>query len=85
MIELSMIGLFAGLLTTGSQLPQAWKVHKTKSTGDLSGLWISILFAGTLAWLYYGLLINDLPLIIWNTISIFTLGYIALHKFILIR
>jgi MtN3 and saliva related transmembrane protein len=85
MIEAALIGLFAGLLTTGSQFPQAWRVYKTKSTGDLSGLWISILFVGTIVWLYYGLVISDMPLIIWNSISIFTLGYIALYKFNIIK
>lgn len=80
-----MIGLFAGLLTTGSQFPQAYRVYKTKSTGDLSGMWISILYAGTIVWLYYGLLIQDLPLIVWNLISMFTLGYIALYKFNIIK
>jgi MtN3 and saliva related transmembrane protein len=85
MLEISIIGLVAGLLTTGSQVPQAYKVYKTKSTSDLSALWISILFIGTMVWLYYGLMINDLPLIIWNTISIFTLGYIASYKFAIIK
>jgi MtN3 and saliva related transmembrane protein len=85
MIDIAIIGLFAGLLTTGSQFPQVWKVYRTKSTGDLSGLWISILFFGTIVWLYYGLTISDMPLIIWNTISIFNLGYIALYKFSIIK
>jgi len=79
MIEL--IGLAAGMLTTGSQFPQAWKIHKTKSTGDLSCLWVSILFAGTCVWLCYGLAIKDIPLILWNGISIITLGYIVFHKY----
>jgi MtN3 and saliva related transmembrane protein len=81
MIELQIIGLFAGLLTTGSQIPQAIKVYKTKSTGDLSGIYICILLAGTVVWLCYGLFIGDLPLILWNSISIITLGYIATQKY----
>jgi MtN3 and saliva related transmembrane protein len=85
MIDIAIIGLLAGLMTTGSQVPQAIKVYKTKSTGDLSGLWISILFAGTVVWLYYGLTISDTPLILWNSISLFTLGYIAAHKFNIIK
>lgn len=85
MYDVALIGLFAGLLTTSSQFPQAWRVYKTRSTGDLSGLWISILFAGTIVWLYYGVMISDLPLIIWNGISVFTLGYIALYKFNIIK
>jgi MtN3 and saliva related transmembrane protein len=85
MIEISIIGLFAGLLTTGSQLPQAYKVYKSGSTGDLSAWWLLALLAGTIVWLVYGLLIVDLPLIIWNSISIFTVGYIAARKFNIIK
>lgn len=81
MIELPIIGLFAGLLTSGCQIPQAIKVYKTKSTKDLSGLWIAILLAGTIVWLYYGLSINDIPLILWNTFSLLPLSYIAFQKY----
>jgi MtN3 and saliva related transmembrane protein len=85
MFEIQLIGLTAGLLTTGSQIPQAWKVYKTKSTGDLSSLWIGILFIGTCVWLAYGWIIGVIPLILWNSISIFSLGYIAAHKFNIIK
>jgi len=81
MVDIAIIGLFAGLLTTGSQIPQAVKVYKTRSTGDLSGIYISILLAGTVIWLCYGIFISDLPLILWNSISIVTLGYIAVQKY----
>ena len=85
MIEVSIIGLFAGLLTTGSQLPQAYKVYKSGSTGDLSSWWLLALLAGTIVWLYYGIKINDIPLMIWNTISLFTVGYITACKFAIIK
>jgi MtN3 and saliva related transmembrane protein len=85
MIDIALIGLFAGLLTTGSQFPQAWKVYKSGSTGDLSSWWIVVLLAGTFVWLYYGLLIADLPLIIWNMVSVFTLSFIAAYKFNIIK
>jgi len=85
MLDTAMVGLFAGLLTTGSQIPQAYKVYKSGSTGDLSFWWILALLAGTFAWLYYGLQIMDFPLIVWNSISIFTVGFIAAHKFNIIK
>jgi MtN3 and saliva related transmembrane protein len=81
MIEWWMIGITAGMLTTGAQFPQAWKIHKTKSTKDLSGLWVTILLIGTCVWLGYGLATNDIPLILWNSISTPLLGYIAFHKY----
>jgi MtN3 and saliva related transmembrane protein len=84
-MDYAIIGLLAGLLTTGSQFPQAYRVHKTGSTGDLSSWWILVLLVGTIVWLYYGVSIGDLPLIVWNFISIFTLGYIAACKFNIIK
>jgi MtN3 and saliva related transmembrane protein len=84
-MEMAIIGLLAGMLTTGAQIPQAYKIYRTGSTGDLSRLWISILFVGTLVWLYYGLTLGDLPLIIWNSISTLILGYIAACKFAIIK
>jgi MtN3 and saliva related transmembrane protein len=85
MIDIAIIGLFAGMLTTGAQIPQAYKVYRTRSTGDLSRLWITILFAGTIVWLYYGIAIKDLPLIMWNSASVLLLGYIAAYKFEIIK
>jgi MtN3 and saliva related transmembrane protein len=85
MLEISLIGLFAGMLTTGSQFPQAYKVYKSGSTGDLSSWWILVLLAGTVVWLLYGIMLNDIPLMLWNAISLFTLGYIAARKFNIIK
>jgi MtN3 and saliva related transmembrane protein len=85
MIDIALVGLFAGMLTTGSQFPQAYKVYKSGSTGDLSSWWIVVLLAGTFVWLYYGLLIVDMPLIVWNMVSVFTLSFIAAHKFNIIK
>jgi MtN3 and saliva related transmembrane protein len=51
---------------------QAVKSVKNKSVKDVS-LWtfLSILIIGSL-WLYYGITISSLPLIIGNTIKLFT-------------
>lgn len=85
MIDIAMIGLLAGTLTTGSQVPQALKIWRTGSTGDLSSGWILALLAGTVTWLCYGLLISDAPLILFNGASVFIVGYIAAVKFAIIK
>jgi len=65
-----ILGLTAGALTTFSLLPQVIKTIKIKETRDIS-LWMYILIStGILAWLTYGLLIKDVPVIAANTISI---------------
>lgn len=59
----------AATLTTTAFFPQVIKTIKTKSTQDISLPMYSLMFAGTLCWFIYGLLRNDLPLILANGIS----------------
>ncbi len=78
----TIIGLIAAACTTLSFLPQAIKVIKTKNTSDLSLTMYLILTTGLLLWLIYGYLINDIPLMIANAI---TLVFAAIILFMKIR
>jgi len=71
MIDLAVIiGLVAAFFTTVSNLPQLYKSWKTKSTRDLSLTWLIILGFGIILWLIYGLIINSLPLILGNIVTL---------------
>jgi MtN3 and saliva related transmembrane protein len=61
-----IIGLLAGLLCTVSFLPQVIKAFKTRRTKDLSLATFSILSAGLFLWIIYGILINQIPIILTN-------------------
>jgi len=63
------IGLLAAFLTTTAFFPQVIKTVKTKSTGDLSLPMYSMMFAGTVSWLVYGILKSDLPITLANAVS----------------
>lgn len=76
-----MIGLTAGVLTTISFLPQVIKTWKSKSANDLSLLMFSMFCTGILMWLIYGLLINDLPIILSNIATLSLAGTILFFKF----
>ena len=65
----SVIGLCAGALTTIAFLPQVLKAWKTKSTKDLSLTTFVIFWLGVSLWLVYGILIDDLPIILANSIT----------------
>lgn len=65
----TIIGLTAGFCTTVAFLPQAIKTWKTKSAKDLSLGMYSIFCTGIILWLIYGILINDLPVILTNLAS----------------
>lgn len=64
------IGLIAGLLTTTAFIPQVWKIYRTKSGKDISGRMFSILSAGIVLWLIYGVLVWSVPLILTNAVTL---------------
>jgi len=61
MAYVDLIGFAAGFLTTIALLPQALKAWKTKSTKDVSIVWIVTLTTGVVLWLVYGLMIASWP------------------------
>ena len=65
-----MVGISAGILTTTSFLPQLIKAYKTKSTGDISKVMFAIASAGFALWLVYGVLIDSIPIILANFVSL---------------
>ena len=74
------IGLIAGLLTTIAFIPQVWKSWKTKSTKDLSLSMTAIFFVGVGLWLAYGILVHDLPMTLWNSITTLLVGILLWLK-----
>ena len=80
MIEPVVIGLIAAVFTTFAFLPQAIKSFKTKETKDLSLKAFAIALTGVLLWLFYGLLINDLPLIAANAAASLIMASILVMK-----
>ena len=74
------IGFFAAFCTTISFLPQAIKVYKSKSTKDISLYMFLIFTIGVLSWLIYGLIINDLPVILANAVTLILSLFILIYK-----
>ena len=62
----TVLGLSAGLFTVVAFFPQLLKVWRTKSTRDISLGMFSIFCAGVFLWFVYGLVIDDVPIIITN-------------------
>ena len=74
------IGFFAAFCTTIAFLPQAIKVFKSKSTKDISLYMFLIFTTGVLSWLVYGLIINDMPIILANAVTLILSFFILLYK-----
>jgi len=67
MPTIEIIGIIAGILTTGAFVPQAYKVWKDKSTKDISlGMYIVIMI-GLALWLYYGIQKESISMILANS------------------
>jgi MtN3 and saliva related transmembrane protein len=74
------IGFFAAFCTTIAFLPQAIKVFKSKSTKDIS-LYMFIIFTiGVFSWLIYGFVINDMPVILANEVTLVLSFFILIYK-----
>lgn len=72
-----MIGTIAAILTTGSFLPQAIKVIKTKDTKGISLIMYIMNVTGIFLWFVYGIMICDGALIGANGVT-FVLSSIIL-------
>ncbi len=48
------IGIIAGVLTTCAFVPQVIKTLRSRSTGDLSWLWLVMMAVGVFLWMAYG-------------------------------
>ncbi|MGL4604500.1 MAG: SemiSWEET transporter [Iodobacter sp.] len=80
MSSLNMLGFLAGACTTAAFVPQVWQVWRTRSARDLSlGMYL-VLVLGVMLWLVYGLLCNDMPLVIANIITLILAGSVLVMK-----
>lgn len=69
-MKATWIGLAAGFLTSIAVIPQVIRTWRIKHARDISIWQPLILIAGMLLWLFYGILLHDLPLIAANSFSI---------------
>ena len=63
---INIIGLTAGAMCGISLFPQLLKVLRNKSTKDISREMFLLLAGSIFLWLVYGILLNNLPIIIAN-------------------
>jgi len=75
----TMLGLSAGFLTTVGYVPQMVRALKTRSMDDFSLSMPILLMVGMGLWLVYGIMLGDLPIILWNMIAMaFNAGLVVL-------
>lgn len=75
-----LLGSLAGTLTTVSFVPQVWKLWKSRSAEDISFGMFSIFAVGVLLWLVYGIMIQAVPIILANSVSLVLVAAILVMK-----
>ena len=64
------IGIIAGVLTSVSLLPQLIKIIREKKAENISYAMLIVLVAGLSCWVWYGVLREDIPIIVTNGFSV---------------
>lgn len=76
MTLLATLATIFGVINGFANLPQIFKIFKTKSAKDISKITYSILTVGSIVWVLYGIEIKN--------IAILTMNGLALIEFIII-
>lgn len=78
---ITLLGFAAAGTTMVSFLPQVLKTWRTGSSEDLSVGMYLLLTTGTVLWLSYGLLTEDLPIIVTNVVLLVLMGSVLALMF----
>lgn len=79
MSVVTALGFLAAFLTTAAYVPQVVKTWRSGSSADLSPGTFGMLTAGILAWLVYGFLTRDLPIIAANAVTLGLVASVLVH------
>ena len=66
----TVLGFLAGMLTTVGFVPQIVKGYRTKRMNDVSLTMPVLLSLGMALWFFYGVILDDLPIMMWNMIAL---------------
>jgi len=69
LILTEILGYIAGALVTCSLIPQLVRVIHLRSAREISTIFTVMLLTGVIFWLVYGVLLELVPVIIWNAIG----------------
>lgn len=69
-MDKEVLGLIAGGITSVAMMPQLIKVIKEKNAEDISVVMLLVLITGLSLWVWYGILQNELPIILSNSFSV---------------
>jgi uncharacterized protein with PQ loop repeat len=65
-----VFGLLAGFGTTFAAFPDLLKMLRRRSSKGMNPMMAGIMGAFQVLWVYYGLLIDSRPVIVWNVLAV---------------
>ena len=80
MNSLDLLGLLAATLTSLSFVPQVIKTIRTRETVGISLFMYSLFVAGVGCWLVWGIMAEQLPVIVANIVTFLLAAIILLMK-----
>ena len=78
MEPVTLIGLMAACCTTVAFIPQVIQILRTGNVDGISLMMYSVFTCGVTCWLIYGLALEDLPMILANTITLILAGMVLI-------
>jgi MtN3 and saliva related transmembrane protein len=79
-MNIDLIGMIAGTLSTFAFVPQVWRIWRTRSARDLSLPMYLIFTTGVALWFVYGLLLGAMPIIVCNGLTLLLAGTVLAMK-----
>jgi MtN3 and saliva related transmembrane protein len=80
---MTALGLFAGVCTTLSFLPQVIRTLRTRHAHDLSAAWLLTFTVGTAMWLTYGILRSDVAVAAANGVTLVLVSTLIGAKYLI--
>jgi MtN3 and saliva related transmembrane protein len=80
-MQTEIIAVIATILVVVSWIPQLIKAYTTKSLKDFSYWFVIIVILATLAWIIYGIAIQDSAIIIGNSVILLFPVLLLIMKF----
>lgn len=79
---IDVLGLVAGGFSTFALAPQALKIGRSKKVDQLSLPMLFLMIVGASLWLTYGIVQDDLAIIVANAIALMFQGYMITMCFV---
>jgi MtN3 and saliva related transmembrane protein len=76
-----ILGTTGSLILCASAIPQIVKTYRTKSSGDLSFMYLATLMLGLMLLMVYSLYVKDFVFIFGNTLALSSTGVMILFWF----